>query len=59
MSSSLTLIPVLDGTNYVEWSSAMKAYLIIQKAWSTVSEDWPKPRLGSPPTAEQVKEALN
>ena len=59
MSSSISLIPVLDGTNYMDWSSYMKAYLMTQKAWAVVSGEYKKPVLSSPPTAEQVKDALD
>ena len=36
----------------------MKAYLMTQKAWAVVSGEYKKPTLSSPPTAEQLKEAL-
>ena len=34
MSSQLTnLVPVLDGTNYQQWSTAMKSFLMSQGQW--------------------------
>ena len=39
MSSSLTsLIPVLDGTNYQQWASAMKLFLLSQGQWRVISK---------------------
>ena len=38
MSSTLDrLVPVLDGTNYREWSTMMEAYLQTQELWEVVS----------------------
>ena len=38
MSSALTsLIPVLDGTNFQQWASAMKSYLMSQGQWKCIA----------------------
>ena len=38
MSSALTsLVPVLDGTNFQQWASAMKSYLMSQGQWKCVA----------------------
>jgi hypothetical protein len=38
MSSTLDrLVPVLNGTNYREWSTLMEAYLKMQDLWDVVS----------------------
>jgi len=45
MSSTLDrLVPILDGTNYREWSTLMQAYLRMQDLWDVVSG------ASSPPT---------
>jgi hypothetical protein len=37
MTSQLTsLVPILDGTNYQEWSAKMTSFLMSQKQWKTV-----------------------
>ena len=42
MSSSLTsLVPVLDGTNYQQWASAMKLFLLSQGQWRVISKPAP------------------
>ena len=42
MSSSLTsLVPVLDGTNYQQWASAMKSFLLSQGQWRVISKPAP------------------
>ena len=42
MSSSLTsLVPVLDGTNYQQWASAMKLFLLSQEQWKVISKPAP------------------
>ena len=42
MSSSLTsLIPVLDGTNYQQWASTMKSFLLSQGQWKVISKPAP------------------
>ena len=39
MSSSLTiLVPVLDGTNFQEWASKMKSFLMSQGQWKCVKK---------------------
>ena len=44
MSSTLDrLVPVLDGTNYREWSTMMEAYLQMQELWEVVSGVYPIP----------------
>ena len=46
MSSTLTtLVPVLDGTNFQEWASEMKSYLMSQGQWRCIK----KPYQPSPP----------
>ena len=48
MSSQLTsLVPILDGTNYQQWSSAMSSYLMAQGQWKCVKSGASDP---SPPT---------
>src|SRR6266567_3444196 len=40
MSSSITsLVTVLDGTNYQDWSSRMQSYLMHQGLWKTSKEN--------------------
>src|SRR6266567_6803139 len=40
MSSSITsLVTVLDGTNYQDWSSRMQSYLMHQGLWKTTKEN--------------------
>ena len=42
MSSSLTsLVPVLDGTNYQQWASVMKSFLLSQRQWKVISKSAP------------------
>ncbi|KAJ3019198.1 hypothetical protein NUW54_g144 [Trametes sanguinea] len=42
MSNSLTtLVPVLDGSNWREWSSRMKAYLMSQGQWYVIESTLP------------------
>jgi hypothetical protein len=37
MTSQLTsLVPILDGTNYQEWSAKMTSFLMSQKQWKTI-----------------------
>ena len=39
MSSQLTnLVPVLDGTNYQQWSTAMQSFLMSQGQWKCTKE---------------------
>ena len=39
-SSALTnLVPVLDGTNYLEWSAAMKCFLQSQGYWRVLKKE--------------------
>ena len=39
MSSSLTSpVPVLNGTNYQQWASAMKLFLLSQGQWRVISK---------------------
>jgi len=35
-TSIVLLVPLLDGTNYHQWTIAMKAYLQVQELWSIV-----------------------
>ena len=40
MSNALTtLVPILDGTNYCEWSKAMHAYLMSMDLWEFANGD--------------------
>ena len=40
MSNALTsLVPILDGTNYREWSKAMQAYLMSMDLWEYANGD--------------------
>ena len=42
MSSMLTqLVPVLDGTNYQQWASAMQSFLMSQGQWSCITTEVP------------------
>ena len=53
MSSSLTtLVPVLDGTNYQQWASAMKSFLLSQGQWRVISK--PAPVFEATTTAASV-----
>lgn len=62
-TAAITAIPVLTGSNYNEWSSAMKAYLQIQRCWGIVSGTKPRPAVLNPspaagttaPTAAQLE----
>ena len=48
MSSQLTnLIPILDGTNYQQWASAMQSFLMSQGQWKCVKTD------AAPPTIQE------
>ena len=43
MSSSLTtLVPVLSGPNYQQWSTAMKSFLMSQGQWRVLSRPCPR-----------------
>ena len=50
MSSQLTsLVPILDGTNYQQWSSSMSSYLMAQGQWKCVKPGASEP---APPTSQ-------
>ena len=52
MSSQLTnLVPVLDGTNYQQWASAMQSFLMSQGQWKCVKTD------AAPPTIREETKA--
>src|SRR5579863_8181439 len=52
MSSSLEkLVPILDGTNYREWSVMMQAYLQTQELWDYVNGTAEMPVEPQPTTA--------
>ena len=54
MSNALTtLVPLLDGTNYREWSKAMQAYLMSMDLWEYANGDESEPTLPANPSAEQ------
>ena len=47
MSSLLTnLVPVLDGTNYQQWSPAMQSFLMSQGQWRCTKEGATAPTVG-------------
>ena len=53
-SSAITIVPILNGTNYNEWASAMRAYLQINKLWFYVNgnKTCPEDTYCNPTTAE-------
>ena len=54
MSSQLTnLVPVLDGTNYQQWATAMQSFLMSQGQWKCVKRDAVVPTVG---TTEELLE---
>jgi hypothetical protein len=58
MSSQLTtLVPVLDGTNYQQWASAMQSYLMAQGLWKCVKSDRTIPSLGYSTKEEEVTDS--
>ena len=38
----VSFVPVLDGTNYLEWARLMEAYLKMQNLWSLACGNWDK-----------------
>ena len=53
MSSQLTsFVPVLDGTNYQQWASAMQSYLMSQGQWKCVKPGATVPVLKTEATSE-------
>ena len=53
MSSQLTsFVPVLDGTNYQQWTSSMQSYLMSQGQWKCVKPGATAPILKSEATSE-------
>ena len=42
LSSLTTLVPVLSGTNYQLWSTAMKSFLMSQGQWHVLSCPCPR-----------------
>src|SRR6202789_1641040 len=42
-SALMQLVPLLDGSNYLSWSSAMKAFLMSQALWRITNGDTPYP----------------
>lgn len=60
MSSSSTtvtsVVPMFDGTNYMEWVSRMRGFLRSQGLWRHVNGDEPSPAVpGNNATADQLK----
>ncbi len=54
MSNALTsLVPVLNGTNYQEWTKVMKAYLMSMDLWEYTNGDEKQPTQSSPPTQDE------
>ena len=48
MSSQLTnLVPVLNGTNYQQWSSVMQSFLMSQGQWRCTKEGADSPNVGT------------
>ena len=51
MSNALTtLVPILDGTNYREWSKAMQAYLMSMDLWEFANGDESEPTISATST---------
>src|SRR5258708_17927468 len=43
MSGQLaSFVPVLDGSNYLEWARLLEAYLKMQSLWAVTSGSWNK-----------------
>src|SRR5258708_38408290 len=44
MSGQLaSFVPVLDGSNYLEWARLLEAYLKMQSLWAVTSGTWDRP----------------
>ena len=52
-SASSFGVPLLNGTNYNEWSIAMTAYLRFQGSWTVISRNVTRP--GPPASAAEME----
>src|SRR5258708_37367940 len=44
MSGQLaSFVPILDGSNYLEWARLLEAYLKMQSLWAVTSGTWDRP----------------
>src|SRR5882757_8280853 len=60
MSSQLTnLVPVLDGTNYLQWASAMQSYLMSQGQWWCTKPGFEPPVFRKTEATEHTPETSN
>jgi hypothetical protein len=58
MSSQLTtLVPVLNGSNYQQWASAMQSYLMAQGLWKCVKADRTISSVGYSTKEEEVTDS--
>ena len=56
MSSQLTnLVPVLDGTNYQQWSAAMQSFLMSQGQWTCTKEGADAPTITTTTIAPEAE----
>ena len=56
MSSQLTnLVPMLDGTNYQQWYTAMESFLMSQGLWKCMKEGADTPTITTTTTAPEVE----
>ena len=42
-TSGLNAVPILDGTNYRDWSQLMESFLLYNELWDILSGDYPMP----------------
>ena len=59
MSSTLNLIPVLTGDNWILWSDQMKAYLMSQGLWLLTKGEDPIPSEAAAGASAEVKAATD
>src|SRR6201984_1837554 len=57
--NTLSLVPILDGTNYGVWSSAMKAYLMSQGLWPHAAGTAVRPDEAAPKAEPHIVAAAN
>ena len=56
MSSTLnTFVPVLDGTNYQQWATAMQSFLMSQGQWRVIVKNAPLPKYEDVTPVEPIK----
>ena len=48
-------IPMLDGTNYQQWSAAMQSFLMSQGQWKCMKEGADAPTITTTTTAPEVE----